>query len=73
VVDGTDTTCPRFTVPVKPLIALRVIVEDPVGVGELTGLGDALMLKSTTWNVMTAVAWLMVTPPTTDEPVTVTV
>jgi hypothetical protein len=73
VVDGTDTTCPRFTVPVKPLRAFSVIIEDPVVAVELTGLGDALMLKSTTWNVMTAVAWLIVTPPTTDEPVTVTV
>jgi hypothetical protein len=35
--------------------------------------GFEVRLKSVTWNVITAVAWLMVTPPTTDDPVTVTV
>ena len=56
VVDGTETDCARFTVPVNPFRAFDVIVEAPDEVLEVTGFGDALRLKSVTWNVMTAVA-----------------
>ena len=36
-------------------------------------VGLEVKLKSVTWNVITAVACVIVTPPTLDVPVTVTV
>jgi hypothetical protein len=69
VVDGTETACARLTVPVNPFWAVRVIVEDPDAVLELTGFGAAVIVKSTTWKRIEAV--VRVTPPF--APVTVTV
>jgi hypothetical protein len=54
---GEEADTDRFTTPVKPLTAVRVIVEEPeeptriwVGV-----TGPAAIVKSTTWNVIAAV------------------
>jgi hypothetical protein len=68
VVDGTDTTCARLTVPVNPFCAVRVIVADPDAVVELTELG-AVIVKSTTWKRIGPVEWLSVP----SVPVTLTV
>jgi len=54
VLDGTDATCARLTVPVKPFSAVRVIVEDPDVVVEVTVLGEAAMVKSVTVKVTVA-------------------
>ena len=60
--------------PVKPFCALAVIVEVPVlPAVKLMLAGLEVRVKSTTWNVMIAVACVIVTPPTLLVPVTVTV
>lgn len=60
----------RAMVPVKPLIAFAVIVEDEVPGGtKLTVVGLAVKLKSTTWKGIAAVVWESVP----SVPVTITV
>ena len=49
-----DTVEVRATVPVKPFSAVRVIVEDPDVVVEVTVLGEAAMVKSVTVKVTVA-------------------
>jgi hypothetical protein len=63
------------TVPVRPFTAVTVIdcvPATPVVVLTVTG-ADGAMVKSTTWYVITAVAWVTVTPPTVLLPETVAV
>jgi hypothetical protein len=62
------------TVPVNPLTAVAVIVcapEAPGASGPTVTAADGAMLKSTTWNVMVAVAWVTVAPLIVALPVTV--
>jgi hypothetical protein len=71
-----DAAAERAIVPVNPFTAVAVIVwvpEAPARTGPTVTGADGAMVKSTTWNVIRAVACVMVTPPTLDEPVTVTV
>jgi hypothetical protein len=68
---GVEADTVSATVPVKPLIAVTVIVEVPdaparIWAGETA---PAAIVKSTTVNVMVAVVWLSVP----SVPVTVTV
>jgi hypothetical protein len=56
---GVDTDTVKPTLPVKPFTAVTVMVEVPeaparICVGDTT---PAAIVKSTTWNVMAAVAW----------------
>jgi hypothetical protein len=63
------TVSVRVTTPEKPLTAVIVIVE-VAEAPALTAAGeDALIVKSTTWNMMDPVEWLSVP----DTPVTVAV
>jgi hypothetical protein len=65
-----ETLVVRATVPVKPLTAMTVIVEDAETPGVvLTMVGLANIWKSTTWTVIIAVVWEVVPL----VPVTVTV
>ena len=71
----TEAAAESATVPVKPFTAVAVIVcvaELPGAAVTVTG-ADGAIVKSTTWKVITAVACVMVTPPTLLVPVTVTV
>jgi len=64
------------TVPVNPLTAVAVIVcvpDAPGASGPTVTAAEGAIVKSTTWNVITAVAWVIVTPPTLLVAVTVTV
>jgi hypothetical protein len=66
----------RATVPVNPLTAVAVIVCVPLAPGArgpTVTAEDGAIVKSTTWNVIVAVAWVIVTPPIVVLPVTVTV
>lgn len=68
--DGGVEVIVRVMLPVKPLIALAVIVEvDVPGGTKLTVVGLAVRLKSTTWKVIAAV----VCDNVPSVPVTVTV
>jgi hypothetical protein len=71
-----DAAADNATVPVNPLTAVAVIVwvpEAPGASGPTVTAAEGAIVKSTTWNVITAVACVMVTPPTLLVPVTVTV
>jgi hypothetical protein len=71
-----DAAAESVTVPVKPLTAVAVMVwvpEAPGASGPTVTAADGAIVKSTTWNVITAVGCVMVTPPTLLVPVTVTV
>ncbi len=63
------STWDRVSVPENVFKLAAVIVELPESVAELTGLGDAVRLKSTTWKRIDAVVWDNVP----SVPVTVTV
>ena len=68
---GVDAETARFTVPVRPLTAVTVIVEVTDAPASICA-GDtapAAIVKSTTWNRIAAVVWLNVP----SVPVTVTV
>jgi hypothetical protein len=54
-----EAAADRATVPVNPLTAVAVIVwvpEAPARIGPTVTGADGAIVKSTTWNVMTAVA-----------------
>jgi hypothetical protein len=59
---GVEADTDRFTVPVKLLTAVRVIVEVPEEPTKIwAGLtAPAAIVKSTTWNVIAAVVWVSV-------------
>jgi hypothetical protein len=71
-----DAAADKATVPVKPLTAVAVIVWDPEAPGAsgpTVTAADGAMVKSTTWNVMTAVVCVTVAPLIVAVPVTVAV
>ena len=58
-VSPAEAAADKATVPVNPLTAVAVIVcvpEAPGARGPMVTAADGAIVKSTTWNVMTAVA-----------------
>ena len=75
-VSPAEAAADKATVPVNPLTAVAVIVwvpEAPGARGPTVTAADGAIVKSTTWNVMTAVVWLTNVPLIVAVPVTVAV